>query len=233
MSEKVILITGARKGIGRYLAEYYSQKKYRVIGFSREQTDLQSDLYEHFCVDIGQESLVRQAFSSIRKKYLKLDVVINCAAISPAVSHFMLMPPDSIENAYKTNVFGVMNICRESVKLMMKKNYGRIINLGSMAAKHEIIGDSVYASTKAAVNTFTRVLAKEVYKNGITCNVIAPAAISTDLADTMNQDILKEILNRNAIQQYGKMEDVSTTVDWLIQDSSTAITGQIIYLGGA
>lgn len=233
MNDTIILITGARKGIGRYLAEYYISKQFKVIGFSREVSDLESPLYEHFQVDVGSEKEVKQTFSAIRKKYAQLNVVINCAAISPAVSHFILMPSDSVEQAYKTNVFGVMNVCREAVKMMMKKNQGRIINIGSMAAKHEIVGDSIYASTKAAVNTFTRVLAKEVSRNGISCNVVAPAAIDTDLAHGMNQEILKDILGRNAIQSYGQMQDVSNVVDWLIQDSSSAITGQLIYLGGA
>jgi 3-oxoacyl-[acyl-carrier protein] reductase len=233
MDDKVILITGSRKGIGRYLAEYYSNKKFKVIGFSRDNSDLVSGQYEHLCVDISDEQQVKQAFGNIRKKYGKLDVVINCAAISPAVSHFVLIPSTTAKKAYQTNVFGLMNVCRESVKIMLKKNYGRIINMGSMATKHEIIGDSLYASTKAAVNTFTRVLAKEVNRNGITCNVVAPAAISTDLSVGMDQAILKEILNRNAIKDYGKMEDISNTTDWLIQEGSDAITGQVIYLGGA
>lgn len=233
MNEKVILVTGARKGIGRYLAEYYTNAGNSVIGFSRESSDFQSERYEHFCVDVGQEHIVKQIFKEIRRKYSKLDVVINCAAISPSVSHFVLIPPGSIENAYRTNVFGLMNVCREAVKVMMKNNQGRIINVGSMAVKHEIIGDSIYAATKAAVNTFTRVLAKEVNKNGITCNVIAPAAIQTNLSDSMDQSILNDLIQRNAIKGFGKMSDVSNATDWIIQDSSSAITGQVIYLGGA
>ncbi len=233
MSKTVILITGSRKGIGRYLVEYYAAKGISVIGFSREKSEFESEFYEHFCIDIGEEQQVKEAFKTIRKKYEKLDVLINCAAINPSVSHFILTPTTAIEKAYRTNVIGLMNCCRESIKLMMKNNFGRIINLSSMAAKHEIIGDSVYAPTKAAINSFTRVLAKEVNKNGITCNVIAPAAIETDMSTNMNQDILQKVLDRNAITNYGKMDDVSNTTDWLIKESSNGITGQIIYLGGA
>ncbi|MCD6068738.1 MAG: oxidoreductase [Bacteroidetes bacterium] len=233
MTETTILITGSRKGIGRYLAEYYIQKNCKVIGFSRETSDLNAANYEHFCVDIGDEQQVKDAFSAIRKKYGQLDVLINCAGISPAVSLFILTPHTALEKAFRTNVIGTMGVCREAVKMMMKKNSGRIINMSSMAAKHEIIGDSVYAPTKAAINSFTRVLAKEVNKNGITCNAIAPAAIETDMSTGMNQEVLQKVLDRNAITTYGKMEDVSNATDWLIQESSNGITGQIIYLGGA
>ena len=175
----------------------------------------------------------KQVFKNIRKKYGHLDAVINCAVTNPSVSHFILIPSNIVSQAYKTNVFGLMTICREAVKIMMRKKFGRIINLGSMAAKHEIVGDSIYASSKSAIHTFSRVLAKEVYSNGITCNVVAPAAIRTDLSVDMDQVVLNEALGRNAIKDYGEMEDVSNLTDWLLKDESNAITGQIIYLGGA
>jgi 3-oxoacyl-[acyl-carrier protein] reductase len=232
MDKKVILITGSRKGIGRYLVEYYSGKEYQVIGFSREQSDFKSVNYEHFCIDIGDEKQVKQAFNEIRKKYGRIDIIINNAAINPSISPFVLIPADTIKNVYTTNVFGLMNSCREGIKLMIKNNNGRIVNLSSMAVKHEIYGETIYTSTKAAITSFTRVLAKEVYKNGITCNVIAPTAIPTDLSLSIDQNALKEVLNRNAINNFGRMEDISNTIDWLIKDESNAITGQVIYLGG-
>ncbi len=233
MDQKIILITGSRKGIGRYLCEYYTKASYMVIGISREQSDFNANNYEHVCADISDEQQVKETFTHIRKKYGQLDVLINAAGISPSVSHFILTPTSSIEKTFKTNVLGTMMVCKEAVKIMMKKSKGRIINLSSMAAKHEIIGDSIYAPTKAAINSFTRVLAKEVNSYGITCNAIAPAAIETDMSLNMNQDVLTKILERNAITSYGKMEDVSNASDWLISDSSSGITGQIIYLGGA
>jgi 3-oxoacyl-[acyl-carrier protein] reductase len=123
-------------------------------------------------------------------------------------------------------------MCREAVKLMMKNSFGRIINLSSMAVKHEVEGESVYTSSKAAINSFSRVLAKEIYQLGITCNVIAPSAIETDLMKAVNSDALQEVLNRNVIKAKGSFEDVSNLIDFLIKKESKSITGQIIYLGG-
>ncbi|MCX6250461.1 MAG: SDR family NAD(P)-dependent oxidoreductase [Bacteroidetes bacterium] len=232
MDKKIILITGSRKGIGRYLVEYYSGKEYKVLGFSRQESDYKSENYSHFCIDIGDDKLVKHIFSEIRKKYGRIDIIINNAAINPSISPFILIPADTIKRVYTTNVFGLMNSCREGIKLMIKNNYGRIVNLSSMAVKHEIYGETIYTSTKAAITSFTRVLAKEVIKNGITCNVIAPSAIPTDLSLTVDQNALNEVLKRNAINHLGRMEDVSNTIDWLIKDESNAITGQVIYLGG-
>ena len=232
MDKKIILITGSRKGIGRYLAEYYSGKEYEVLGFSRQESDFKSENYTHFCVDIGDEKQVKHIFGEIRKKHGRIDILVNNAAVNPSISPFILIPADTIKQVFATNVFGLMNVCREGMKLMIKNNHGRIVNLSSMAVKHEICGETIYTSAKAAITSFTRVLAKEVYKNGITCNVIAPSAIPTDLSSSINQTALKEVLNRNAVPYFGRMEDVSNAIDWLINDESSAITGQVIYLGG-
>ncbi len=233
MDNKVILVTGSRKGIGRHLAEHYLAKGRPVIGFSREASDLKHTSYEHICVDVSDDKQVKQAFSTIRKKYGRLDVLINNAAVNPAISSFVLVPQETLKAVYGVNVFGLMSVCREGVKLMMKNKHGRIVNLSSMAVKHEEFGETVYTSSKAAVNSFTRVLAKEVYGDGITCNVLAPTAIPTDLSMKINQEALAQVLSRNAIKKFGRMEDVSSAIDWLIREESSAITGQILYLGGA
>ena len=89
-----------------------------------------------------------------------------------------------------------------------------------------------YTASKAAIVSFTRVVAKEVYSYGITCNVISPSAIDTDLMKNVNKDALKDVLSRNAIPEIGKLEDVSNTIEWLIKSEINAITGQTIYLGG-
>ena len=101
-----------------------------------------------------------------------------------------------------------------------------------MAMKHEVKGESIYAASKAAIATFTRVVAKEVYSYGITCNVISPSAIDTDLMKNINKDALKDVLSRNAITDIGKLEDVSNAIEWLIKSDVKAITGQTIFLGG-
>ncbi len=231
--QKIVLITGASKGIGRYLAEYYIQQGYGVVGCSRGAVDFAPEGYEHFCVDITNEIEVKKLLSAIRKKYKRLDILINNAGVNLMIAPVLLVPYETAQKTIETNVLGTFLMCRESVKVMMTASFGRIINFASMAVRHEVVGESIYTASKAAIISFTRVLAKEVSNYGITCNVIAPAAISTDMMNAVDQKALEKVLAQNAIKTHGKMEDVSNTIDWLIKNESAAITGQIIYLGGA
>jgi 3-oxoacyl-[acyl-carrier protein] reductase len=233
MEKRVMLITGTSKGIGKYLAEYYLSKEYFVIGCSRSKSAILNKSYHHFIIDVSNEKEILDVFSYIRKDLKRLDVLINNAAINPAIISAALLPYDTILNAFKVNTFAPMVFCREAVKIMGRKKSGRIINIGSMATRHEVPGEALYTSTKSSVIAFSRVLAKEVYKAGITVNVIAPSAIDTELSAKVNKDALKEVLSRNAVNEMGQSSDVTNTIDFLISKESMAVTGQVIYLGGA
>lgn len=229
----VILITGASRGIGRFLTNEYLKKGFQVVGCSRRPIeDLAADNFTHICADITVESEVIQMFSQIRKKYGRLDIAINNAAVNPTISLALMTSMASAATTLNTNVLGTFVVSREAAKLMMRGRFGRIINFSSMAAKHEVIGEAIYSASKAAIHSLTRVMAKEFYKAGITCNVIAPSAIDTEMMKAVNAKALQEVLNRNAIPEMGHFEDVSNTIDWLIKPESKSITGQIIYLGG-
>ena len=102
-----------------------------------------------------------------------------------------------------------------------------------MAVRHEVAGEAIYTASKAAVIAFTRVLAKEYFPYGVTCNVVAPSAIETDMLDQIDKSALNDVLSRNAIPGIGKMEDVTNTIDWLLRPESSAVTSQVVFLGGA
>jgi len=229
---KVILITGTRKGIGRYVAEYYSQKDYNVIGCSREPIDFDLTNYEHFSCDITQEKEVKLMLTDVWKKHRRLDILINNAGVNLTLLPVLLVPYEKARKTVEINLLGTFLVCRESAKLMMKHRFGRIINFSSMAVKHEVKGEAIYTASKSAIISFTRILAKEVFSYGITCNVIAPSAIKTDLMNAVDQSELQKILESNAINELGEMTDVSNTIDWLIRPESEAVTSQVIYLGG-
>lgn len=230
----VILITGVSRGIGRFLAAEYVKKDFEVVGCSRGPIeDLSAENFTHIKADITVETEVIQLFSQIRKKFGRLDIAINNAAVNPTISLALMTSMSSAMATLQTNVLGTFVISREAAKLMMRAKFGRIINFSSMAAKHEVIGEAIYSASKSAIHSMTRVMAKEFYQYGITCNVVAPSAIKTDMMNAVNAQALQEVLNRNAIPKVGQMEDISNTVAWLIKPESQAITGQIIYLGGA
>lgn len=230
----VVLITGTSRGVGRHLAEHYLAAGARVVGCSRGEKDLIShDNYLHLRADVGDEKSVAALFGEIRRQYGRLDVAINSAAINPTLSLALMTSFSAAEAALRINFLGTFLVSREAAKLMMRNKFGRIINLSSMAVRHEVPGEAIYTASKAAVNAFTRVFAKEVSSSGITCNVLAPAALPTDLMAAVDQKALLEILSRNAIPKIGNLEDVTAVTDWLIMRKTQSITGQIIYLGGA
>jgi 3-oxoacyl-[acyl-carrier protein] reductase len=229
---KTFLITGTSRGIGQHLALYFLNLGHNVIGCSRSSSTIENHLYKHFQLDLANELEILEMFKSIRKDYKSISVLINNAAINPAIIMAALLPYETISNTFKVNVLATMLCTREGIKLMLKNKFGRVINLGSMASKHEVPGESLYTSTKSAINAYTRVVAKEVAKMGITVNVVAPSAIETELSNQINRDALNEVLSRNAINELGNFNDVSNIIDTLIKPESSAITGQIIYLGG-
>ncbi len=232
ISKKVIIITGTRKGIGRDIAIHYAKAGHVVIGCSRGDSSIDIPGYEHYKIDITDETLVKQFFRELRKKHGKLDILINNAGVNNALSPATLVSFQAAESTIKTNFIGTFLMSRESVKLMMKFSFGRIINFGSMAVKHEERGEAIYTASKAAIIAFTKIFSKEIYQYGITCNVVSPSAIDTDLMSNIDKDALLNVLKRNAIPEVGQVNELISVLNWLIEDSSAKITGQNIYLGG-
>ncbi|MGE3975622.1 MAG: SDR family NAD(P)-dependent oxidoreductase [Bdellovibrionales bacterium] len=233
-SGQVILITGTSRGIGKFLTQHYCQKNFQVIGVSRTAPDWKAPSnYTHHILDISNEKEVADLFKTLRTSFKRLDVLINNAAINPKIAPAMLMSMTDLVQTMSVNFFGTFLMSREAAKLMMRNQFGRIINLSSMAVKHEVAGEAAYTSSKAAVVAFTRVFSKEVYAQGITCNVVAPAAIETQMMAAVDKNALADVLKRNAIPEIGEFADVAAATDWLILKESQKITGQTIYLGGA
>ena len=232
IDKPVMIITGTRKGIGKYLAEYYTGKGFIVIGCSRGDINFGLNNYQHYCLDISEELSVKKMFNEIRKKYGRLDILINNAGVNYALSPILLVPFESALKTIKINLLGTFLFTREAVKIMKQNSFGRIINFGSMAIKHEVKGEAIYTASKAAIVSLTRVVAKEIYSYGITCNVISPSAIETDLMKNVKREALEKVLSSNAIADVGNLKDISNIIDSLIKPERDAITGQTVFLGG-
>jgi 3-oxoacyl-[acyl-carrier protein] reductase len=228
---KVIIITGTRKGVGRYLSEYYLKKDYIVIGCSRNESDLIKEKYEHFCLDVANEKEVKKMVSYVQKKYRRIDYLINNAGVA-SMNHSFLTPLFVVENLFRTNVFGTFIFCREVGKVMSRNKFGRIINFTTIASLLNLQGEAVYAASKASVKKLTMILAKEFGSNGITVNAIGPSPIMTDLIKNVDKEKLNSLLKRQAIPEFGSFEDVTNICDFYLSDNSKMISGQIIYLGG-
>lgn len=231
MDRPITLITGTRKGIGMYLAHHYVNKGHVVIGCSRNLPDWSLEGYEHYQVDVSDEKAVKEMFFSIKKKYGRLDHLINNAGIA-SMNHFMLTPVTTVNKILNTNVIGTFLLSREAAKLMQKNGYGRIVNFTTVAAPLKLEGESVYAASKAAVISLTEVTARELSPYGITVNSIGPTPIETDLIRSVPKEKLEALIERQAIKRYGTVEDVANVTDFFLQEQSSFITGQTLFLGG-
>lgn len=232
MSEKpVVVITGTRTGIGKFLAEYYVKKGFYVIGCSRKQVDFELKNYQHFYLDISDEPAVKKMYNQVRKTYGRLDVLINNAGIA-SMNHALLTTIDTVNKVFNTNVVGTFLSCREAAKLMQMNKFGRIINFTTVATPLRLEGEAVYASSKAAVVSITQILAREFADMGITVNAIGPVPVKTDLIRAVPREKIESLINRQAIRRYGEFKDIVNVIDFFLKKESNFITGQVIYLGG-
>ncbi len=230
-SNMIILITGSRKGIGYQLVQYYLNIGCIVIGCSRSESEVNHDNYTHYTLDVSDEEKVCMMFSDIRKKFGKLDVLINNAGMA-SLNHSLLTPVSTIKKLFDTNFLGTFIVSRQAVKLMQKNKFGRIINFSTVAVPLNLEGEAIYASSKAAIEQFTKIFSKEVSSMGVTINLIGPTPIQTDLIKAVPKAKIDELLNQQAIKRLGKFQDVINVIDFFIKRESNFITGQTIYLGG-
>ena len=228
---KVMIITGSRKGIGRFLAEHYAQHGFAVLGCSRSSSDLQLPGYEHYCLDVADESAVKQMFLDVSRKFGRVDVLINNAGIA-SMNHSLLTPLSTAQRLVNTNFLGTFLFCREAGKLMQRNRSGRIVNFTTVASALNLEGEALYAATKAAVENFTRTLARELAQFNITVNAIGPTPVKTDLTRSVPQAKLDALIARQAIPRYGEFNDIRNVIDFFIQPESNFITAQVIFLGG-
>jgi 3-oxoacyl-[acyl-carrier protein] reductase len=228
---KIYIITGTRKGLGKQLAENYLSHGHIVAGCSRRKASIEHPNYRHFLLDVVDEKKVMSMVRAVKKEHGLIDVLLNNAGIA-AMNHMLTTPYHNAKTVFDTNFFGTFLFSREVSKVMIRQKSGRIVNYTTVAVPLNLAGEAIYAASKAAIESFTHVSAKELGEFGITVNAIGPTPIATDLIRNVPKQKLEVLLDQQAIHRYGEYEDVQNVIDFFIDEKSNFITGQVIYLGG-
>ena len=228
---RVAIVTGARRGIGKAIATYFLAQGADVIGFARGAATIEHAHYTHFALDVGDDEAVRSAFHEIGRRFAALDILVNNAAVLTS-QHALLMPASKAREMVTTNFLGTLFVSREAAKLMRRRKYGRIINIGSMAAALAPVGDSVYAATKAAAMTLAVVLAKELAGFNITCNTLGITAFPSDMLEQLPREKVAAVVATLPLPRVATEDDIFNVIDFFAAERSAYVTAQTVFLGG-
>jgi 3-oxoacyl-[acyl-carrier protein] reductase len=225
------LITGTSRGIGAALAEHYLACGDSVIGCGRSPATLTHERYTHCEVDVTDAKAVDRVFRELKARTRTLDVLINNAGVA-SMNAIALTPVDVARRVIETNFLAAFNFTRESMRMMRRSPAARIVNVTTVAVPLRLEGEAVYAASKSALETFTRIAAREVAPFGITCNAVGPCPIRTKLTAGVGDQKIQALIDRQAVRRWAVPADVVNVVDFFLRPESSMVTGQVVYLGG-
>ena len=229
--KRIVVITGTSRGIGLGLAKHFLAKGDLVSGCSRKPATIHHRNYTHFTLDVVDEKAVVAMIRAVMTEHGRIDVLVNNAGIA-AMNHALLTPTSVARSIFDTNFHGTFLFCREAAKAMLRHKSGRIVNFATVATPLRLEGEAIYAASKAAVESFTQVLARELGQTGVTVNAVGPTPVPTDLIKSVPAAKMDALLARQAIRRFGTIKDIINVVDFFVAPQSEFVTGQVLYLGG-
>ena len=232
---KIVLVTGASRGIGLEAAKHFSKEGYKVIGTSRGDFNLGELIGDDSAISIQLDLMSKQSiknlFADLKSQDLLPSVLVNNAGITKD-QLFMRMKDEDWDDVIETNLNGLFRVTKAFIKPMVKNKFGRVINISSVAGLMGNSGQVNYSSSKSAMVGFSRSLAKELGSRNITSNVIAPGFIETDMTTFLNDDEKVEVSKNIPMKRFGSVEDVAKCIMFLASDEANYITGQTISVDG-
>ena len=240
-NKQIALVTGASRGIGRAIAIKLAEEGYMVIlNYNgsmekaqevKEEIESAGGMAETVKCDVSDFHMCEDLIKNIVEKYGKIDVLVNNAGITKD-GLLMRMSEEDFMDVININLKGAFNCIRHASRYMMKKRYGKIINIASVVGVAGNAGQANYAASKAGIIGLTKSAAKELASRGITVNAIAPGFIETDMTSVLSDDVKKKLMSQIPIGHFGSARDVANATAFLASLDAGYITGQVFHVDG-
>ncbi len=239
--EKTALVTGASRGIGKAVALRLAKDGYNIaVNYNSNTAKAEETVSEikalgadaeAYKADTSDINAVKAMFREIKKKFGRLDVLVNNAGVVDD-AYLLMINQDSLSRSLDINIKGYINCAQQAALKMYGNKSGRIINISSVSSVLAVEGQSVYSATKGAINSLTATMAKELAPHGILVNAVAPGFIGTDMLSSIPQELAEKYIDSIPMKKFGTAEDVANVVSALCSDSFSYMTGQVIVLDG-
>lgn len=238
---KVAIVTGGSRGIGKAIALRLAQKGFNIVVNYRKDNEALLQFIKEIeskgvtamtiKADVSNFNSVEEMFKQVMQHYGRIDVLVNNAGITKDTL-LMRMKEEDFDSVIDVNLKGTFNCVRQVTPIMLKQKGGRVINISSVVGEVGNAGQVNYASSKAGIIGLTKSLAKELGSRGITVNAIAPGFIKTDMTDVLSDRVKEDIKNNIPLRKMGEARDVANLVAFLSSEDASYITGQVINVDG-
>jgi 3-oxoacyl-[acyl-carrier protein] reductase len=241
-TDRVVVITGGSKGIGREIAIRFAEDKAQIVlvhydpdeSAAKETLDILASKgieAESHRVDISSYEDAVVLFKDILSRFGRVDVLVNNAGITRD-GLLMRMSEEDWDRVMRVNLKSVFNCTRAVLRPMVKEKRGCIVNISSVAGQIGNAGQANYATSKAGIMGFTKTIAREVASRGITVNAVAPGFIDTEMTQALSATVRESLVEQIPLGRIGQPEDVAEAVYWLCSSGAGYITGQVVHVNG-
>jgi NAD(P)-dependent dehydrogenase (short-subunit alcohol dehydrogenase family) len=241
LKDQVAIVTGAGTGIGFGISQKLASDGAKIIMvdfdeeaavYAANELSKQGFNVEAVIGDVSESETAQNAVKVAMSKWNRLDILINNAGIGGANANIWELTVEELDRVYRTNLRGVFSFCHETIPSMLKKNYGRIVNIASIAGKEGNPKMVPYSATKAAVIGLTKSVGKELAGTGVIANCITPAVVQTRILDEFTPEVIEYMLGKIPLGRTAEVSEIAALVAWLSSSECSFSTGAVFDISG-